>query len=34
MEEQKKTVEAVNLAPEEAEEDKEETVVTDSLFDE
>jgi len=34
VEEQKKTVEAVNLAPEEAEEDKEETVVTDSLFDE
>ena len=34
VEEQKKTVEAVDLTPEEAEEDKEETVVKDSLFDE
>lgn len=34
VEEQKKIVEAIDLAPEEAEEDKEETVVKDSLFDE
>ncbi|AUD64155.1 DNA gyrase subunit A [Tenericutes bacterium MZ-XQ] len=34
VEEQKKIVEAVDLAPEEADEDKEETVVKDSLFDE
>ena len=34
VEEQKKTIETVNLAPDEVEEEQEEKVTTDSLFDE